>query len=133
MALAAERPATPDARPRPRSPSDLFWSFTWLALQGFGGLLSVVQREWVERKRWMSNEEFVEEWVVAQVMPGPIVVNLSIMIGDRYIGLRGALAALAGMLTFPLVLVLVLAVVYARFSSHPALAPPLPPMGPLPA
>src|SRR6218665_549926 len=129
MALAAERPATPDARPRPRSPSDLFWSFTCLPLQGFGGVLAVVQRELVERKRWMSNEEFVEDWAVAQVMPGPNVVNLSIMIGDRYFGLRGALAALAGMLTFPLVLVLVLAVVYARFSSHPAVAGALRGMG----
>src|SRR6218665_1748559 len=129
MALAAERPATPDARPRPRSPSDLFWSFTCLPLQGFGGVLAVVQRELVERKRWMSNEEFVEDWAVAQVMPGPNVVNLSIMIGDRYFGLRGALAALAGMLTFPLGLVLVLAVVYARFSSHPAVAGALRGMG----
>src|SRR6218665_1500497 len=129
MALAAERLATPDARPRQRSPSDLFWSFTWLALQGFGGVLAVVQRELVERKRWMSNEEFVEDWAVAQVMPGPNVVNLSIMMGDRYFGLRGALAALAGMLTFPLVPVLVLAVVYARFSSPPAVDGALRDMG----
>lgn len=129
MVFATERPPTPEARPRPHSPSDLFWSFTWLALQGFGGVLAVVQRELVERKRWMSNEEFVEDWAVAQVMPGPNVVNLSIMIGDRYFGLRGALAALAGMLTFPLILVLALAVVYARFSSHPAVAGALRGMG----
>ena len=117
-------PPAPDlpAHPQPRSPSDLFWSFTWLALQGFGGVLAVVQRELVEKKRWMTNEEFVEDWAVAQIMPGPNVVNLSIMIGDRYFGLRGALAALAGMLTFPLMLVLALAVVYAQFASHPAVA-----------
>ena len=116
-------------RPCPRSPSDLFWSFTWLALQGFGGVLAVVQRELVEKKRWMTNEEFLEDWAVAQIMPGPNVVNLSIMIGDRYFGLRGALAALAGMLTFPLMLVLALAVVYAQFSSHPAVAGALRGMG----
>jgi chromate transporter len=79
-----------DSRPRPRSPADLFWSFTWLALQGFGGVLAVVQRELVEKKRWMTNEEFVEDWAVAQIMPGPNVVNLSVMIGDRHFGLRGA-------------------------------------------
>jgi chromate transporter len=116
-------------RPQPRSPSDLFWSFTWLALQGFGGVLAVVQRELVEKKQWMTNEEFVEDWAVAQIMPGPNVVNLSIMIGDRYFGLRGAFAALAGMLTFPLMLVLALAVVYAQFSSHPAVAGALRGMG----
>ena len=116
-------------RAQPRNPADLFWSFTWLALQGFGGVLAVVQRELVERKRWMTNEEFVEDWAVAQIMPGPNVVNLSIMIGDRYFGLRGALAALAGMLLFPLLLVLTLAVLYAEFSSQPAVAGALRGMG----
>ena len=77
----------------------------------------------------MTNEEFVEDWAVAQIMPGPNVVNLSIMIGDRYFGLRGALAALAGMLTFPLMLVLALAVVYAQFSAQPAVAGALRGMG----
>ena len=135
MAPAANLPSGPPAspepspRPQPRNPSDLFWSFTWLALQGFGGVLAVVQRELVEKKRWMTNEEFVEDWAVAQIMPGPNVVNLSIMIGDRYFGLRGAFAALAGMLTFPLILVLALAVVYAEFSSHPAVAGALRGMG----
>ena len=118
-----------ESRPRPHSLGDLFLSFTWLALQGFGGVLAVVQRELVEKKRWMTNEEFVEDWAVAQIMPGPNVVNLSIMIGDRYFGLRGALAALAGMLTFPLILVLALAVVYAQFASHPAVAGALRGMG----
>ena len=116
-------------RPQPRSPGDLFWSFTRLALQGFGGVLAVVQRELVEKKRWMTNEEFVEDWAVAQIIPGPNVVNLSIMIGDRYFGLRGAFAALAGMLTFPLMLVLALAVVYAQFSAQPAVAGALRGMG----
>lgn len=118
-----------EAQPRPRNTGDLFWSFTWLALQGFGGVLAVVQRELVEKKRWLTNEEFVEDWAVAQIMPGPNVVNLSIMIGDRYFGLRGAMAALAGMLIFPLLLVLVLAVVYAQFASHPAVAGALRGMG----
>jgi chromate transporter len=122
-------PAESAAHPQPRDCADLFWSFTWLALQGFGGVLAVVQRELVEKKRWMTNEEFVEDWAVAQIMPGPNVVNLSIMIGERYFGWRGALAALAGMLTFPLMLVLALAVVYAQFSSHPAVAGALRGMG----
>lgn len=116
-------------RPQPANPADLFWSFTWLALQGFGGVLAVVQRELVEKKRWMTNAEFVEDWAVAQVLPGPNVVNLSIMIGDRYFGWRGAFAALAGMLAFPLVLVLAIAVVYAQWSYHPAVAGALRGMG----
>lgn len=105
---------TPDTLPlqHPQSKTDLFVSFTWLALQGFGGVLAVVQRELVEKKRWMSREQFVEDWAVAQIMPGPNVVNLSMMIGGRYFGLPGALAALAGMLSAPMVLVLLLAALY---------------------
>jgi chromate transporter len=109
-------------RAQPSSPTDLFLSFTWLALQGFGGVLAVVERELVERKRWLTQEEFIEEWAVAQIMPGPNVINLSLMIGGRYFGLRGALAALAGMLALPLAIVLLLALTYSHFSSHPGLA-----------
>ncbi|MEO7159429.1 MAG: chromate transporter [Polaromonas sp.] len=108
--------------PQPQSLSDLFVSFTWLALQGFGGVLAVVQRELVEKKRWMTREEFIEDWAVAQIMPGPNVVNLSMMIGARSFGLKGAMAALAGMLTVPLILVLLLALVYAQFADHPGVA-----------
>lgn len=97
----------------PRSRADLFWSFTWLALQGFGGVLAVVQRELVEKKRWLTRDQFVEDWAVAQILPGPNVVNLSLMIGDRHFGWTGALAALAGMLALPLVLILLLAVAFA--------------------
>lgn len=101
-----------EALNQPRSKTDLFLSFTVLALQGFGGVLAVVQRELVEKKRWMTREQFVEEWAVAQIMPGPNVVNLSLMLGGRYFGLPGALAGLAGMLLAPLLVVLLLAIAF---------------------
>jgi chromate transporter len=106
-------------RPRPQSLSQLFWAFTWLSLQGFGGVLAVVQRELVDKRGWLSREEFVEEWAVAQVLPGANVVNMSLMLGDRYFGWRGGLAALAGLLTFPVLIVLVLAVLFAGVSDQP--------------
>jgi chromate transporter len=111
-----------DDHPQPKSLTDLFVSFTLLALQGFGGVLAIVQRELVEKKRWMTREEFIEDWAVAQIMPGPNVVNLSLMIGARSFGLKGAMAALAGMLTVPLILVLLLALVYAQFADHTGVA-----------
>jgi chromate transporter len=119
----------PTALHQPANVADLFWSFTWMALQGFGGVVAVVQRELVEKKRWMTNEEFVEDWAVAQVMPGPNVVNLSIMVGDRYFGWRGAFSALAGMLLLPWVVVLAVALVYAHWAAHPAVAGALRGMG----
>lgn len=98
------------AAQRPASVRALFWAFSWLALQGFGGVLAVVQRELVEKRKWLTQEEFVEDWAVAQIMPGANVVNLSLIVGDRYFGWRGALAALSGMLALPLAVVLVLTV-----------------------
>ncbi|MDD2925111.1 chromate transporter, partial [Rhodoferax sp.] len=53
---------TPSNQPRPHSLPDLFWAFTWLALQGFGGVLAVVQRELVERRQWLTQEQFLEDW-----------------------------------------------------------------------
>jgi chromate transporter len=98
---------------------DLFISLTVLALQGFGGVLAVVQRELVERKKWLTQEEFVEQWSVAQILPGPNVVNLGVMIGQRTFGPSGALIALAGLLTFPLLILLVLAALYSGVSEQP--------------
>lgn len=104
---------------RPGSRTELFTSFTWLALQGFGGVLGVVQRELVERKRWLTREQFVEDWAVAQVMPGPNVVNLAMMFGARQFGLGGALAAMGGLLALPLVLVLSLALLLGSAAQLP--------------
>ncbi len=123
-------PPTPDASlSRPRSCGDLFISFTLLAMQGFGGVAAVAQRELVEKKRWLTNAQFVEEWAVAQVMPGPNIVNLSLMLGARHFGLRGALSALAGMLTLPLAVLLSLAWLYAHYADQPAVAGALHGMG----
>ena len=100
-----------------------------MALQGFGGVLAIVQRELVEKKRWLSQEEFLEDWAVAQVLPGPNVVNLALMLGDRYFGLRGALAALAGMLALPLLGILLLTITYGHFADLPQVAGALRGMG----
>lgn len=117
----------PDARPS--SPSALFWAFSWLALQGFGGVMAVVQREMVERRRWLTQAQFAQDWAVAQILPGPNVVNLSIMFGERHFGLRGALAAVAGMLLAPTLLVLAVGSLYLQWADHPAVSGALRGMG----
>ena len=76
----------PALRNAPTSNADLFLSFNWLALQGFGGVLAVVQRELVEKKKWLTLKEFVEDWSVAQILPGPNVINLALMIGGKHFG-----------------------------------------------
>lgn len=104
---------------RPKSKTELFVVFTLLALQGFGGVLAIVQHEFVERRKWMTKAQFVEEWSVAQVMPGPNVANLCLMIGGKYFGLPGAMAALMGLLLAPLMVVLALAILFGGVADSP--------------
>jgi chromate transporter len=123
-------PASPDpVLQRPASPRTLFVAFTLLALQGFGGVLAVAQRVLVEQRRWVTREQFVEVLALAQVLPGPNVCNVALMIGDRFFGWRGAFAALAGMMAVPLLIVLAVTAVYAQFAAHPAVAGALAGMG----
>ena len=111
-----------DTSARPSSPRALFVAFTLLALQGFGGVLAVTQRELCDRRRWLTHAQFVEILSIAQVLPGPNVVNVALIIGDRYFGWRGAFSALAGMMTLPLVIVLALAALYVEFAQLAAVA-----------
>ena len=115
MTPTAPDPSLPPLA-QPASATELFFTFNRLALQGFGGVLAVAQHELVENKRWLSREQFVELLALSQVLPGPNVVNLALMFGDRFFGLRGAMAALGGMLLVPLLIVLVLTAAYAEFS-----------------
>ncbi len=114
---------------RPESPKDLFVAFTLLALQGFGGVLAVAQRVLCDQRRWLTREQFVEILAIGQILPGPNVCNVALMVGDRFFGWRGAFAALAGMMAVPLAIVLVATAVYAQYALHPAVAGALKGMG----
>ena len=129
MSATSSTVETAAPRAHRASPLALFIAFTLLALQGFGGVLAVAQRELVDRRGWLTRLEFVELYAVAQLLPGPNVVNLSLMIGDRYFGLRGALAAISGMLLAPLLVVLALAASYQQLAQYPAVAGALRGMG----
>jgi len=115
---------------RPASPWALFVAFSLLALQGFGGVIAIAQRVVVEQRRWLTKTEFLELLAAGQVLPGPNVVNLSLMIGDRFFGWRGALAAMGGMILPPMAVVLAATVLYGRLAPDlPALAGALRGMG----
>lgn len=130
MTELADTPATtPEPTLKPASPAALFIAFTRLALQGFGGVLPVAQRELVEHQRWLTREEFLALLAMGQMLPGPNIVNMSLMFGDRFFGWRGALAASAGVLAAPLVLVLVLALLAQQAQGLPAMQGALRGMG----
>ncbi|UUX97591.1 chromate transporter [Aquabacterium sp. J223] len=113
----------------PASPWALFAAFTVLALQGFGGVLVVAQHHLVERQRWLTRAQFLELLSLSQVLPGPNIVNLGLIYGDRCFGWRGALASVAGLLLAPCAVVLGLAVLYARYAELPQVSGALRGMG----
>jgi chromate transporter len=108
---------------------EMFWVFSRLALQGFGGVIAIAQRELVERQRWLTTAEFLELLAVSQVLPGPNVVNLSLMLGDRYFGWRGVVASVSGMLLLPMLVVLAAAALYGHWSALPQVSGALRGMG----
>jgi chromate transporter len=107
---------------QPHSLTALFLACNHIALQGLGGVLPIIQREIVERRAWMTQQEFVQDWAVAQILPGGNIINLCIIVGHRFFGWRGAVAALAGILTVPLLIALALASLYAHWVHVPAVA-----------
>lgn len=120
---------TPAPLSRPASPAELMRVFNRLALQGFGGVLPIAHRELVERERWLSPQQFVELLALGQVLPGPNIVNMAIIFGDRHFGLRGAAAAVTGLLALPLAIVLLLSLLYQQFASQPLVVAALRGMG----
>ena len=104
---------------RPQSLREVFRTFTLIALQGFGGVLPVSERVLCEQKRWLSPAQYLETLALGQVLPGPNVCNLALLVGDRFFGFRGALVALAGLMIAPLAIVLAITALYAKFAALP--------------
>ena len=107
-------PVAIPASTRP-SLSELFRAFAVVSISGFGGALPWARRMIVEQKHWMTADEFNEAFALSQFLPGPNVVNFSVVFGSRFAGAPGAAVALAGLMGPPLIIVMVLAVLYARF------------------
>src|SRR5256885_12250321 len=96
-----------------------------MALSGFGGVLPFAYRHLVERRRWLTPEDFTKLLAASQVMPGPTICNLSVMFGYRSAGTRGAAMALGGMIAPPMALIFALGLAWDQFgppsSGGPAL------------
>ncbi len=117
----AEIPAAPLPATTVPTLAELFAAFAVVSLQGFGGVLPWSRRMLVEERRWMTAEEFNDAYALCQFLPGPNVVNLSVVFGRRIRGPLGAVAALAGLLGPPFLVVTVVGVLYARFGEIAAL------------
>ena len=83
------RPRPPDRNARSIGPLELFIAFSQLALSGFGGVLPWAHRALVERRGWLTQREFVETLALGQLLPGPNIGNMAVMIGYRFAGYAG--------------------------------------------
>ncbi len=99
----------------------LFVAFAKMSLSGFGGVLAFARRGIVDQHRWMTAEEFNETFALCHFLPGPNIVNLSVVFGSRFRGVPGSIAAFAGLIGPPVVIVTILAAFYARFGEIDAL------------
>jgi chromate transporter len=99
----------------------LFVAFAKMSLAGFGGVLAFARRGIVEQHKWMTAEEFNETFALCHFLPGPNIVNLSVVFGSRFRGIAGGVAAFAGLVGPPVVIVTILAALYARFGEIDAL------------
>jgi chromate transporter len=114
--------AAPDSlTSTPPSLIALFVAFAKMSLAGFGGVLVFARRAIVDEHRWMTADEFNETFALCHFLPGPNIVNLSVVFGSRFRGILGGVAAFAGLVGPPVVVVIVLAALYARFGEVEAL------------
>jgi chromate transporter len=115
---AQEPDQEPDLTPvhsLPPSLPALFMAFARMSLAGFGGVLVFARRAIVEQHRWMTADEFNETFALCHFLPGPNIVNLSMVFGSRLRGIAGGIAAFAGLLLPPTLIMTVLAIIYAQF------------------
>lgn len=99
--------------------AELFSAFLKIGLCGFGGVAPWARRILVEERAWLSEREYAELLGVASVLPGANTVNIAVILGDRYRGFSGGLAALAGLLLMPLLILFGVAALYERFAALP--------------
>ena len=116
---AAPAPDLPTAAPP--SLIALFFAFAKMSLAGFGGVLVWARRGIVDQHKWMTADEFNETFALCHFLPGPNIVNLTFVFGSRLRGIAGAIAAFAGLVGPPVVIVTVLAALYQRYGEIDAL------------
>jgi chromate transporter len=109
--------STPSGVTHSVSRTDLFVGFFKVGMSGFGGVMPFARRMLVEERCWLSEREFTEVLSLSQFLPGPNIINVSIIVGSRFAGPAGSLAASLGLMLMPFLIVLALAALYARFDA----------------
>lgn len=119
MSSDSAHPTAPQAAPVPTL-TELYLGFMRIAAFSFGGVLPWARFVLVERRRWLTSDEFTDMLALCQLLPGPNIVNMSVAIGARFHGAAGSVAAVLGLTMLPIAIVLSLAALYAGFKDVPA-------------
>ena len=112
--VAAPGPPTLPPPPPPSVPA-LFLAFAKMSVSGFGGVLYWARRAIVDQRRWLTADEFNETYALCHFLPGPNIVNFSMVFGARLRGIVGGIAAFAGLLVPPMLIMTLIAALYAHF------------------
>jgi len=111
-----ETPHSPDApRSRWRSCLALFQTFATVSAISLGGglvMIPVIQKEFVEKRRWLSENDMLDTIALTQSLPGIIAVNISTLIGYRIAGIPGVAAAVTGVVFPPFTAIIVVAALF---------------------
>jgi chromate transporter len=115
---APDAPLHPAPRP---TVFQLFIAFAIISLSGFGGVLYWSRRMLVEQRKWMTPAEFADAYALCQILPGPTVINLSVVFGRNIRGMTGAAVAIAGLVGPGLMVAIFFAYLYSVFGTIDAL------------
>jgi chromate transporter len=113
--------STPAPQPVQPGIGELFIAFATISLSGFGGVLAWSRRMMVEERKWLTPEQFNETYALCAFLPGGNILNFSVIFGARFRGVWGSLAAFAGLMGPPALLVLLIGAIYAHYGDLPVL------------
>lgn len=94
----------------------LFLTFLRIGMSGFGGVMPHARHVLVVQKAWLDDRSFMQLLSLGQLLPGPNIVNVSVIIGARIAGATGAIAAMSGIILMPFLIVLALGITYRHFA-----------------
>jgi chromate transporter len=100
----------------------LFFTFLKIGVFTIGSgysMLVLAERYLVEHYQWITMEEFSDIVAIAEVTPGPIIINLATFVGTKIAGVRGALCATSGLIVVPLLCIMIIAFHYEKLKDLP--------------
>ncbi len=127
--MAETEAAAPSDGEKIPSVLEIFLAFSGVAIVGFGGVLPFARHMMVEKRRWLSAKEFAEVLAFSQFLPGGNICNMGVVIGQRYHGALGSVAALTGLMLWPTLIVVMLGSLYTLYADSALLHNTLAGMG----